>query len=49
MGFGLRARIGLAARDDDVRTGGDETLGDGAADPPSTARDDRDTTGQVEQ
>ena len=40
-GFGLRARVRLATRDDHRRAGVGEALGDGAADAARAAGDDR--------
>jgi len=39
--FGLRARFGLPARDDDLRAGAHEPFGDRAADAAGSARDQR--------
>ena len=39
---GLRERLGLAGRDDDLGALGDEPLGDAEADPAAGAGDDRD-------
>ena len=47
--FHRRAGVGLAARDRDLRSGRQQALGDGVADPPRAAGDDRDSARQVVQ
>ena len=46
-GRDLLARIGLAARDDDLRAGRGVGLGDGPPDAAASAGDDRDPVGEV--
>ena len=47
--FGLGARVGLAARDDDLGACGHEAFGDRSADAPRPAGDDGDPVGQIEE
>ena len=49
VGFGLLARVRLAARHHDVGAGCDEALGDGPADAAGAAGDDRDAAGELVQ
>ena len=47
--LGLGARVGLAAADHDLGAAAHEALGDGPADAPGPAGDDRDAVAHVEQ